>query len=67
MPKTTEPRAVVSWAGTDQKIILTIYNQDGTVAVMKLSPTRALELVKDLIEPAVIAIKTSQWGLGWPG
>ena len=67
MPKTTEPRAVVSWAGTDQKIILTIYNQDGTVAVMKLSPVRALEMAKELIEPAVQSIKTDRWGPGWPG
>ena len=60
-------RAVVSWAGADQPIMLTIYDADGAVAEMKLSPTRALELAKQLIEPAVTAIKLSQWGPGWPG
>ena len=34
---------------------------------MPLSPTRALKLAKDLIEPAVRAIKTEQWGDSWPG
>ena len=65
--KTTEPRAVVSWTGKDQPITLTIYDQDGKVAEMKLSPTRALRLAKELIEPAVRAIKVEQWGPGWPG
>ena len=40
---------------------------DGEVAAVRLSPTRALELAKDLTEPAVQSIKTSQWGGGWPG
>ena len=61
----TEPRAVVSWAGKGQPITLTIYDSDGAVAEMKLSPTRALGLAKQLIEPAVTAIKLSQWGEGW--
>ena len=33
---------------------------------MPLTPTRALELAKALIEPAVQAIKVKQWGSGWP-
>lgn len=32
-----------------------------------LSPVRALELAKDLMDTAVMAIKFKQWGPGWPG
>ena len=42
------------------------YGPDGQVA-MRLSPTRALELAKELIEPTVQAIKVEQWGEDWPG
>ena len=63
----TETRAVVAWAGPGQPVTLMIYDADGAVAEMKLSPTRALGLAKELIEPAVTAIKLSQWGEGWPG
>ena len=66
MAQTTEPRAVVSWEGPGEPITLTIHGPDGEVAV-RLTPVRALELAKDLTEPAVTAIKTSQWGPGWPG
>lgn len=47
--------------------MLTIYGPDGQAATVRLSPTRALELAKELIEPAVTAIKTQQWGKDWPG
>ena len=66
MTKPTEPRVVVSWAGAGQPITLTVYSNGGEVAV-RLSPVRALELAKDLTEPAVTVIKNSQWGPGWPG
>ena len=33
----------------------------GEVAVA-LSPVRALELAKELLQPAVVSIKTNQWG-----
>ncbi len=46
--------------------MLTAYGPGGAVAV-PLTPVRALELAKDLTEPAVIVIKNSQWGPGWPG
>ncbi len=59
-------RAVVTWAGEGQPITLTIYSPDGEVAV-PLSPARALDLAKDLIEPTVQRIKTEQWGPDWPG
>ncbi len=61
-----EPRAVVTWAGPGQPIILTLYGSAGEVAV-DMTPVRALELAKDLTEPAVQSIKNSQWGPGWPG
>jgi hypothetical protein len=31
------------------------------------TPVRALELAQELIQPAVVSIKTAQWGPGWPG
>ena len=62
----TEHRCVVSWAGPGEPIVLQVYGPDGEVAV-PLTPTRALELAKQLIEPAVTAIKANQWGEGWPG
>ena len=68
MPRTqpTEHRCVVSWAGPGEPITLTIHGREGAVAV-PLTPIRALELAKDLTEPAVTAIKHSRWGPGWPG
>ncbi len=47
--------------------MLTAYGPSGEVVSMPLSPTRALELAKELIEPAVLSIKVKQWGEGWPG
>ena len=66
MTETPDPRAVVSWAGPGEPIMLKVYSDGGQVAV-PLTPTRALELGKDLIEPAVQSIKTERWGPGWPG
>ena len=62
----TEARAVVSWKGPGQPIMLTVYGSDGEVAV-PLLPKRALTLAKDLMERAVSSIKTKQWGKPWPG
>ena len=59
---TTEPHAVVSWQGPGEPIVLTV----GEVAV-PLTPVRALGLARELIQPAVVSIKTNQWGPGWPG
>ena len=56
----------VTWAGAGQPIMLVVYGPDGEVVAVPLSPVRALELAKDLTEPAVQAIKTAQWGPGWP-
>ena len=60
-------RVVVTWASADRPIMLTVYGPDGAVVSMPLSPVRALELATELSEPAVMAIKTSQWGPRWPG
>ena len=61
MTETTEPRIVVCWEGIGQPITLTVHGPDGEVA-MPLPPKRALTLAKDLIQPAVTAIKMRQWG-----
>ena len=63
----TTYRAVVSWEGAGQPILLKIYGPDGTLALVSLSPVRALGLAKELIAPAVRSIKVAQWGEGWPG
>ena len=64
---TTEPRTVVSWQGHSQPIVLTVHGGPGGEAAVPLTPVRALELAKELLQPAVTAIKTAQWGPGWPG
>ena len=46
--------------------MLTVHGATGAVGV-PLLPKRALELARELSEPAVMAIKTGQWGEGWPG
>ncbi len=57
-----EHRVVVSQEGPGQPIVLSIYGPGGEVASMPLTPTRALTLAKELIEPAVAEIKFRQWG-----
>ncbi len=66
MAQAPEPRAAVSWEGSGQPIMLRVHGPAGEVTV-PMVPKRALELAKDLTEPAVTAIKTSQWGPDWPG
>ena len=63
----TEYRAVVTWAGQGEPIMLAVYGPGGAVVSVPLSPPRALELAKDLMERAVSSIKTKQWGKPWPG
>ena len=58
MTDTTEPRAVVSWGGLGEPIMLECYGPDGEVA-LPLTPTRALALAQELIEPAVTALSAS--------
>ena len=65
-PDSTEPGTVVTCEGPGTPITLKVCGPDGELSV-SLSPVRALELAKQLTEPAVMAVKTSQWGPGWPG
>ncbi len=58
---TTETRAVVSWEGPGQPIVLTLYGPTGEVAV-PMVPKRALELAQELLTRGVQAIKAD-----WPG
>ena len=63
---TTEPRAVVTWEGPGEPIVLKVQGPSGEITV-PLLPKRVLTLAKNLSSPAVTAIKTAQWGPGWPG
>ncbi len=54
------PRAVVSWEGPGQPIMLTLYGADGEVAV-PLLPKRALTLAQELLTRGVQAIKADSW------
>jgi len=56
----------VSWEGAGEPILLKVHGPDREAA-MPLTPVRALELARELIEPAVHSIKHKQWGEGWPG
>ena len=57
---TEQTRAVVSWAGEGQPIMLTLYGPDGELAVALL-PKRALTLAQELLARGVQAIKVD-----WP-
>ena len=59
-------RAVVTWAGEGEPIVLALHGPDGEV-VVRLTPKRALTLAQELIQPAVQSIKVGQWGEIWPG
>ncbi len=58
-PLDTE-RAVVSWEGPGQPIVLTVHGPAGEVAV-PMVPKRALELARELLTRGVQAIKADQW------
>ena len=49
-------RAVVTWAGPSQPILLTLYGPDGEVA-LPLLPKQALTLAQELLTRGVQAIK----------
>ncbi len=55
-----EPRAVVTWEGPGEPIMLTIYGPDGEVTVPIL-PKRALLLAQELLTCGVQAIKADSW------
>ncbi len=54
------PRAVVTWEGPGEPIVLTLYGPDGEVA-LPLLPKRALTLSQELLTRGVQAIKADQW------
>ena len=60
MTETTEIRAVVTWKGPGEPIVLTLYGPDGEVAV-PLLPKRALMLAQELLTCGVQATKADQW------
>ncbi len=55
-----EPRAVVSWEGPGELVVLTLYGPDGEAAV-PLAPKRALTLAQELLTRGVQAIKADSW------
>ncbi len=61
MTEPTGPRAVVSWEGPGQPIVLTVYGPAGELAV-PLSPKRALTRANELLTRGVQAIKADSWG-----
>lgn len=64
---TAESRVVVSQEGPGRPILLKVYAANTEVGTVVLSPVRGLTLAKEMIEPAVAAIKFQQWAAGWPG
>ncbi len=62
--ETTHTRAVVSWNGPGQPIMLTVYGADGEAVALPLEPKRALTLAQELLTRGVSAIKadpTAPW------
>ncbi len=57
---TDQTRAVVSWAGEGEPIVLAVYGPDGELAV-PLTPKRALTLAQELLTRGVQAIKADSW------
>ena len=54
------PRAVVTWEGHGEPIMLTLYGPDGEIAV-PLLPKRALTLAQELLTRGVQAFKADTW------
>ncbi len=61
MTESTENRAVVSWNGPGQPIMLTVYGADGEAVALPLEPKRALTLAQELLTRGVSAIKADSW------
>ena len=59
--ETTEHRAVVTWQGPGEPIVLTLYGPDGEAVAVPLLPKRALTLAQELLTRGVQAIKADQW------
>ena len=50
-------RAVVSWDGPGQPVVIAIYDLNGQAVAVPLLPERALTLAKELLSCGVSAIK----------
>lgn len=50
-------RAVVTWEGSGEPIILTVYREALVPVAFKLTPKRALQLAGELLDQGVLAIK----------
>ncbi len=61
MPRGGTRRAVVSWEGPGQPIMLTLYGPDGEKVALPLAPKRALTLAQELLTCGVQAIKADSW------
>jgi hypothetical protein len=61
MTEATESRAVLTWEGPGEPIMLTLYGPAGEMAVALL-PKRVLTLAQELLTRGVQAIKAD-----WPG
>ncbi len=61
-----EPRAVVSWEGPAQPVMLTLYGPDGEAVAVPLLPKRALTLAQELLTRGVQAIKADPEARGRP-
>ena len=58
-------RAVVTWEGPGEPIVLTAYGPGGEEVAVPLLPKRALTLAQELLTKGVSAIKADhavQWG-----
>ncbi len=54
-------RAVVTWEGPGEPIVLTLYGADGEAVALALEPKRALTLAQELLTCGVQAIKADSW------
>ncbi len=61
MTETTETRAVVTWEGPGEPIMLTLYGPDGQAVSLPLLPRHALTLAQELLTRGVQAIKADSW------
>ena len=63
-------RAVVSWKGPGQPVVLAVYGPDGEAVAVSLEPKRALTLAQELLTQGVAAIKAdpaAPWAPGAAG
>ncbi len=65
LPRLNADRAVVTWEGPGQPVMLALYGPAGEVVAVPLEPKRALTLAQELLTQGVQAIKAdpaAPWG-----